>query len=259
MMGGRDEIANLSLPERIQLAKVNTASVVDHLLYLVELHENNALVLYSPLLSSQIPTSHAANAFNVFQRGLHQIELVRLCALWDSIDLAKENVPTIIELIDRADVVEALAEETASHWGGIDSVIFDPSDDPELQALAAEAFQRSEEEFGEQKGQKARASLRKAIDDAREIANSARLRGIMNLRDKRLAHSLSQTKREQRVGPIPPMKYGDERVILDATLPIVEALYCWVNGCSFSFDDSREIDRTNAKALWEGCTFRIDY
>ena len=31
-------------------------------------------------------------------------------------------------------------------------------------------------------------------------------------------------------GPLPPVKYGDERVMLDATLPIVEALYCWVNG-----------------------------
>jgi hypothetical protein len=81
----------------------------------------------------------------------------------------------------------------------------------------------------------------------------------MNLRDKHLAHSLTQTRREQKVGPIAPMKYGDERVILEATLPIVEALYRWVNGCSFSFDDSREIDQRNAKALWEGCRFSIDY
>jgi hypothetical protein len=43
-------------------------------------------VLYSDTLSSQIPTSFAANAFNVFQRGMHQFEIVRLCALWDSWD-----------------------------------------------------------------------------------------------------------------------------------------------------------------------------
>jgi hypothetical protein len=55
------------------------------------------------------------------------------------------------------------------------------------------------------------------------------------------------------------MKYGDERVILDATLPIVQDLYCWINGTSFSFDESREIDRRNAKALWEGCKFTIEY
>jgi hypothetical protein len=37
----------------------------------------------------------------------------------------------------------------------------------------------------------------------------------------------------------------------------VEALYCWVNGTSFSLEDSRKIDRKNANALWEACTFNI--
>jgi len=79
----------------------------------------------------------------------------------------------------------------------------------------------------------------------------------MNLRDKHLAHALSETRREKKVGPQPPMKYGDERKMLEATLPIVEALYCWVNGTSLSFENSREIDRRNAKALWEACKFTI--
>jgi hypothetical protein len=81
-----------STAERVQMAKEKTKRVLDHLLYLLELHENNAIVLYSPTLSRQIPTSRAANAFNVFQQGLHQIEIVRLCALWDTPDLAKENI-----------------------------------------------------------------------------------------------------------------------------------------------------------------------
>jgi hypothetical protein len=53
------------------------------------------------------------------------------------------------------------------------------------------------------------------------------------------------------------MKYGDEREILSASLPIVEALFCWVNGKSFSFEDSRAMDRKNAEALWTRCTFDI--
>jgi hypothetical protein len=57
---------------------------------------------------------------------------------------------------------------------------------------------------------------------------------------------------------VDPMKYGDEREILDASLPIVEALHCWVNGASFSFEDSREIDRENAQALWSRCVFEIE-
>jgi hypothetical protein len=221
----------MSVSERIRLAKEKTKRVVDHLHYLLELHENNAIVLYTPTLSQQIPTSFAANAFNVFQQGMHQFEIVRLCALWDSATPEKENIPTIIELINHPDVIEALAQETASHWQS-----------------------RDDQQFAQQEAQKARDELRKAIADSRAIIASGRHASIMNLRDKHLAHSLSTTRREKK-GPLPPMKYGDERQMLDASLPIVEALYCWVNGTSLSFENSRMIDRENAKALWDGCTF----
>jgi hypothetical protein len=247
----------LSTADRIRAAKEKTERVVDHLLYLLALHENNAIVLYSPTLSSQIPTSRAANAFNVFQQGLHRIEIVRLCALWDTPDLAKENISTIIELVDHPEVIATLAEETSSHWRGMGARVYPTTDDPDLQALAEEAIQRSNEEFGEQQAQKAGEELRKAIADSRAILSSPKHASIMNLRDKHLAHSLSETRRERRVGPLPPMKYGDERDVLNATLPIVEALYCWVNGTSFSLEDSREIDRRNAIALWTRCTFNV--
>jgi hypothetical protein len=100
------KMIKMPIPERIRIAKEKTRRVVDHLHYLLELHENNAIVLYSPALSQQIPTSFAANAFKVFQDGMHQFEIVRLCALWDGLDLDKENVPTVIELIDHTDVIE---------------------------------------------------------------------------------------------------------------------------------------------------------
>jgi hypothetical protein len=92
-------IERLPRPERIRLAKAKMTKVLDHFLYVVELHANNSFVVFSPLLASQIPRSYAANAFNVFQRSMHQIEIVRLCAIWDGIDLDKENIPTV----DRAD------------------------------------------------------------------------------------------------------------------------------------------------------------
>jgi hypothetical protein len=78
----------------------------------------------------------------------------------------------------------------------------------------------------------------------------------MNLRDKHLAHSLSTTYRE-KIGPVQQVRYGDERDMLNDTLPIVEALYCWVNGNSLSLEYSRRIDRRNAEALWNACTFNI--
>ncbi len=245
----------MTVPDRIKKAKEKTERVVDHLLYLLALHENNAIVVYSDTLSSQIPTSHAAHAFKAFQQGLHLFEIVRLCALWDRAEADKENIPTIVELIDHADIIEALAQETLAHWSETGG--YTPSNDPELDALAEEGLQRSNEAFGQRQAQKTRDEVRKAITDVRAILNSPRLTGIMNLRDKHLAHSLTETRREKKTGPIAPMKYGDERKILFGSLPIVEALYCWVNGTSFSFADSQEIDRKNAEALWKRCTFDI--
>jgi hypothetical protein len=256
-MNNRKWPTNLSLSERIAAAKQKTKRVVDHVQYLLALHENNAIVMYSSTLSAQIPTSHAANAFNVFQRGMHQFEIVRLCALWDRAEPEKENIPSIIELIDDPNVIEILAEETAGHWKGIGGRILDPPDDPEMHAFVVAELQRSNEEFGEEQAEKARDGLRKAIAQSLDIIASPKHASIMNLRDKHLAHSLSETRREKKAGPLPPVTYGDERDILNATLPIAESLYCWVNGTSFSFDHSREVDRNNAKALWEACTFHI--
>jgi len=41
--------------KRITEARRLTARVVDHLQYLLDIHENNAIVLYSDALSKQIP------------------------------------------------------------------------------------------------------------------------------------------------------------------------------------------------------------
>src|SRR4030088_986780 len=133
----------MTVPERLKAAKEKTERVVDHLLYLLELHEHNAIVVYSDALSSQIPTSHAANAFNVFQLGLHQFEIVRLCALWDGADRDKENISTIVELIDDPAVIEALAQETIAHWSNVGGGILNASDDPELHALEEQALQQA--------------------------------------------------------------------------------------------------------------------
>jgi hypothetical protein len=81
--------------KRIAEATRVTARVVDHLQYLLDIHENNAVVLYSDTLSKQVPKSYAANAFNVFREAMHQIELVRVCALWDRGDIERESIMTV--------------------------------------------------------------------------------------------------------------------------------------------------------------------
>lgn len=240
--------------KRIEPAKVKMEKVLDHFLYLLELHANNALVVYSPILSSQITPSFAANAFNVFQRSMHQIEIVRLCALWDGSDLAKENIPTVIELIDDNAVIDMLAEETRQHWAKDPLHLFSAADGPELNAAELEAVKRSELEFADDQTSSAKSALQQSIAETRSILRSTRLASVMNTRDKHLAHALETTRREKK-GPVAPMKYGDETALLNLSAPIVERLFCWVNGKSFSIDDSRRVDEENATSLWHNCKF----
>jgi hypothetical protein len=215
---------HLTTTERIDLAKTTIGRVLDHFLYLLELHANNLFVVYSPMLVSQIPPSFAANAFNVFQRSMYQIEIVRLCAIWDKADPNKESIPTVVKLIDTKEIIEMLADKVRRQWPGISGYVLNPSDDPQLAAIEQEAYRNSEIEFGNEQAAQVKMDLMQAISDARTILKSPRLTSVVNARDKHLAHSLTKTRREKHA-PVPPMKNGDETDLLNASIPIVERLY----------------------------------
>jgi hypothetical protein len=133
---------NLSPAERIDRAKAKMKRVVHHFLYFLELHENNVFIVYSPGLSSQIPESFAANAFNVFQRGCHQFEIVRLCALWDNPEADKENILTVVELVDSTCVRDMLSEDERQYWLNSDGGLINPSDDPVVRSRRDRASRR---------------------------------------------------------------------------------------------------------------------
>lgn len=252
------KVEQLPRLERIKLAKAKMEKVLDHFLYVLELHANNSFVVYSPVLASQIPYSYAANAFRIFQRSMHQIEVVRLCAIWDSVDLDKENIPTVIKLIDDDKIIEMLVEETRAHWviPGAGGHLIKPSNDPVISKIEQEMIKAVDLQFADEEASTARTEMRQPIADARALIGSSLLASIMNIRDKHLAHSLEITRAEKN-GPIQPMKNGDETKLLNASIPIIERLFCWVNGKSFSIENSQRIDQKNAEALWSGCKFDI--
>ena len=246
----------LTTSERVQAARAKAERVVDHLLYLLALHENNAIIVYSDTLVSQIPRSDAANAFNVFQEVMYRFEILRLCALWDRAwpDLSRESIPTVLALIDNANVVEALVEETRASWTGASPV--DPSEEPEADAAVRELLGRLSEQRAQEEAAKARDGLKNSIAKGRNIETSALLANVRNLRVKHLAHSVTKTSHETR-GTVLPVKYGYERKLLLESLSLVEGLHLWLNGKDFRFDESRESARRNAEALWKHCTFDV--
>jgi hypothetical protein len=247
-------ISSLSPLERANKAKEKLPKLVDHLLNLIALHANNEIVTYSPKLASQIPASHAANAFNVAQYALHRFELIRICAFWDSSDPEKENLATVVALVDDPAVAGLVTAETAAHWANTKGAIANPAGEAELREIEIEMLRTANLEFGNQMSARDRAWLSEAIAEAKSILGSEKLRSTMNLRDKALAHSLSITNREKR-GVVQPMKYGYEKDLLEAAIRITEKLYCSVNGTSFDFKNSWRISRSNSAELWGGCKF----
>jgi hypothetical protein len=83
-----------------------------------------------------------------------------------------------------------------------------PSKDLELNAIEIETLRAAERIFASSQAQRMRVDLAEAIAAARFILRSPMLQGIMNLPDKHLAHSLTQTCLEKRVGVVASIKRG---------------------------------------------------
>jgi len=248
-------VEELTTGDRIAAAKKCVEKVVGHVLHSIALHENNEVFIYSEVISSQIPESFAANAFNLTRDALFRYSLIRLCAVWDH-DLGEEaeTIPRVVNLISNRSVISALMQETCSQW---------PTQPlPNSKAIKNPAESDSEghsnwtftDNFGRQQGAKAGRQLRSAVRSANAIIASQELRSIKNFRDKHIAHALSATRKEKAIGPIPLPARRAEIDLLKTTVDLVHTFYCWVNGTDFDFETSFEIRQRHAEALWKGCT-----
>jgi len=250
-------IADLSAGDRIEKAKEKTSRLVDQVLHLLELHETNRIVVYSPALSSQIPRSHAAHAFNTFQDALHRFEIVRLCALWDAPkrwDADMASIPTVVELINDSCVLDALQEEIRLAVAQMGTRFYPQSEDQQTQQLIEEAIRHSQEAFASRRSAADRRRLQTAIRWSKRLQTSSRMKAVQNLRDKYLAHSLERTRLE-KTEAVAIVKYGDERRLLWQAVAVVDALHRGINGAGFDWKSSMEMARRNADALWNGCVF----
>ena len=249
-MGKR--ISKMSTSKRVQLAEEKTRRIVKELRWLIDLHENNAFVSYSPLLADQIPRSSAAKAFNVMQASMLYFEIVRLSTLWDRCDVEKFSIPTVVELADDEDFQQAIHGRTKEH--PIDGRLLNPV--PAFQTEIEAALRHHNRQFAQREADQFVQLLKHAIEAARITSRSERIRAVRNLRNKHLAHLLEQTWAEM-VGPVAPMKHGDEKDLIEETIDIVEGLHLGIIGSAYDLKRSREIARENARALWGGCRIEV--
>jgi hypothetical protein len=203
--------------------------------------------------------SYAANAYHTFTRGLQEIELVRLCSLWDRGERDAFSIPTVIDLIDNDDVIDCisrLAGETRRY-------VLDPErplgETEEHREFLRKALVRMGEREERQERRRMCVVTRRTIQEARQIAGSEMLRNVVNFRNEYIAHATGLTRRErdQGNGPLPLPNLGNETELPAKTLKIIERLDHCVRDVSFMWDDSRAIEKRNAEYLWHGVTIKV--
>jgi HEPN superfamily AbiU2-like protein len=187
---------SMTSAERIELAKVRMKKAHENFLYLLQLNANNQFVVYHPTLARQIKFENAARAFDAFRRSMYQIEIVRLCALWDTMDKdreksdrEKECLPLVVELIDNPAVIKELAATAGSQYRPVDFQGRGITPD-EAKFIAASR--------NKSQAKRAQDGLKRTIARARQIMASPRLESLVNARDKHVAHSLATTRREKK-------------------------------------------------------------
>lgn len=223
---------NLTAEERAAAAGEKLKKVVGNVMELIAYNEANRIIVYSPALSAQIPRSHAAHAFNLFQTASHRQELIWLCALWDKPAANRLSLPTIRVLVDDPSVRARLRGHIVGHW---------PDD----------------ARFGNNQADRLLGWMDRALPIVAHIETSQRLRELQNFRDKHLAHSLSETYAEAKGVVFKLPKYGFERALLRLSMTLTRRLYLAVCGTDFDFMNSRRISRRRAEALWQRCRFEI--
>ena len=257
-MSGRFEgwLGKLSAGDRITLAKERADNLVGHTLTLFLMHEANALVVYSPKLAGQIPRSHAAHAFNQFQRSMHLFEIIRLCALWDPPGTDRESIPTIVKLFNVPAVVDQIARDRYDRYAKHESA--DLGSDPEFATAYREAWKKDRAAAAQEAEQRLRQRLGFAAEKAAKIDTSSRLKAMRDFRDAYIAHNLTLPEPDMTSEEnVLRMRPRDEAALLEDTVAVAKALHSGLNDTSFDWDESRQVARRNAGSLWNNCTFQI--
>jgi hypothetical protein len=250
-------VSEMQTEDRISEAKICIKKLTYSVGEVLEMHESNQIIVYSDILSSQIPSSFAGHSFKDFQAAMYRYEIVRLLALWDSAQANAYSIPKAVMLIDGIGVLEALKKSAyETHANARAFRVGQREDTDEDEAELDKLIKNTQTERGIEYAKKTELGLLETIKEANRTGASDKLKSIRNVRDH-ISHSLEKTRRELSVD-ITPMKYGDEKALLSDTIKYIEDLYCFVNGTSFSIEDEgRESAKRNATELWENCKFSI--
>ena len=242
--------------------KSKVSALVDRTIDVRQLHEVNRVVFASDVLSKQIPSSYAANAFVTTRIGLIHIEIIKLISLWDKGNDGCGIMGIIGDLESNKSILEAIKTDTFHRRNQIGKSFFGEKHTEEEKKYFIEYIKRKTEEEAHQIVQERELEFKKIIDKARELHNSSNFTGLYDLRTK-LAHPTQrprETVKRQKENPdlvLPDLNFNLLDSFLSDTVEIVKQLHLCIEGAGFTWNDHQKMWEDYSKELWENCTFSI--
>lgn len=240
---------NLSADKRMEIASDRVNEIISRTTELVHLHEANRIICFSDQLSSQIPKSYAANAFQLFSGTMHQSEISRLCAIWDPERESRISLPTVSALVDDEEVKACLKGRVVDTRRK-NRKFSAPEEDPERLAwLHKKADRRALDD-----ATKNTEVLERGIAAIAEVTDSKVLKAARDFRNLHLAHWLDEKARKHEDLRA---AYGDTEKLLDLTIPVIKLFDLGVNNSGFDWDSLSKQATECTQALWHGCKFNV--
>jgi AbiU2 len=226
----------LLLPDRVNKATEKLELLHRDLCTIIELHEGNRIVNYSDKIAKQVTYSHGAWAFETMRSAMLSYEIVAICRIWDVAE-DSASIPAVTKLIDDLQVQQDIFEKCTWQWP-------------------------SEKRFAQSHCGKMKSDLKGAIELANATCSGNIRQRLQNLRNKSSAHLTLQTRLEKynlekSIEPVEPAKFGDEKVLLEQAIEIVEVYYTTLLGTSFSLRDHKSMYERRAHAFWDGVSINV--
>lgn len=191
--------------------------------------------------------SYAAWTFNTIRESLHRELVLTLIRLWDTrTDVA--SIPAVMERLESDSTVSALCREAAGSAARLAKGSCILNDNPEIAALIRQKITASiPDEMTQRNKQKRRqlSTLRGLYTRACKLPELGSLR---RHRHQVLAHTALDASRTMSLRPA---KWGDEQVVLRATVSVAQQLSLVVDDHDPSLRDLPSIYRRYAAHYWE--------
>ena len=248
------EIQDMDVRRRLVLAGGKVEQLWRYMRGLIQTHVNNEYLSYSNCLTAQIPPSYAANAYNNVQDVMFYGELVKLAAMWDTVDLDKISIPTIVELIGTPATKANLFQ-----WRHV------PEAYRKANAMIVSRMSTIDQEEAwmtiDSQMTRARSAFehfwRSSVCLAHCVSKSNRLKRLIDTRARHFVHNFDKQNYSVRSTPQAPTKYGEERRLLNTTIRITSSLSIVVRNHQIDYANDFEYCRRNADELWLSCHFKL--